>query len=76
MFSLQSHIHILKLSTTFQELFHLRNCVYGGKMLILWKDMEEVETFLIDEMYRVTDEQKRGWIIVVENWQFEGQPHL
>ena len=45
-------------------------------MLILWKDIEEVETFLIDEMYRLTDEQKRGWIIVVENWQFEGQPHL
>jgi len=73
MFSLQSHIHILKLSTTFQELFHLRNCVYGGKMLILWKDIEEVETFLLDEVFRVTDEEKRGRIIVVGNSHIEGQ---
>jgi len=36
-------------------------------MLILWKDIEEVETFLLDEVFRMTDEEKRGWIFVVEN---------
>jgi len=34
-------------------------------MLILWKDIEEVETFLLDEVFRMTDEEKRGRIIVV-----------
>jgi hypothetical protein len=37
--------------------------------LILWKDIEEVETFVLDEVFRVTEEEKRGCIIVVE-----GQP--
>ena len=73
MFPLQSNIEILKLPTTFQGLFHLRNCVYGGMMLILWKDIEEVENFLLDKVFRVTDEEKRGRIIVVDNSHFEGQ---
>jgi len=42
-------------------------------MLILWKDIEEVETFLLDEVFRVTDEEKRGRIIVVGNSHIEGQ---
>jgi hypothetical protein len=37
--------------------------------LILWKDIEEVETFVLDEVFSLTDEEKRVWIIVVE-----GQP--
>jgi hypothetical protein len=73
MFCLQNHINILKFSTTFQELFHLRNCVYGGMTLILWKDIEEVENFMQDEVFSASDEDKRGWIIVVDNSQFVGQ---
>jgi hypothetical protein len=42
--------------------------------LILWTDIEEFETCVQDEMFSVTDEEKTGWIIVVDNWQFEGQP--
>jgi len=42
--------------------------------LILLTDMEELETFLLDEVFRVTDEGKWGWIIVVDISQFEGQP--
>jgi hypothetical protein len=41
--------------------------------LILWKDTEEFETCVHVEVFGVTDEEKTGWIIVVDNWQFEGQ---
>ena len=34
--------------------------------LILWKDVEEVETFMLGEVFGVTDEDNRGWIIVVK----------
>jgi hypothetical protein len=37
--------------------------------LILWKDIEGVETFVQVEVFIVTDEEKRGWNIVVDNWQ-------
>jgi len=66
MFCPQSHINVLKLSTTFQEIFHLLNCVCGDMKLILWKDVEEVETFMLGEVFGVTDEDNRGWIIVVK----------
>jgi hypothetical protein len=36
--------------------------------LILWKDIEEVESFVQDEVFNVTDEEKRGSNIVVDNW--------
>jgi hypothetical protein len=64
----------MKLSVTFQELFNLPNCVCGGKKLILWKNIEEVETFVSGEVFSLTDENKRGWNIVVGNSQFEGHP--
>jgi hypothetical protein len=64
----------MKLSVTFQELFHFRNCVCGGKKLILWNNIEEVEIFVSGEVFSLTDEDKRGWIIVVDNSQFEGHP--
>jgi len=72
MFCPQSHINVLKLSTIFPEVFHLRNCVYGDMKWILWKNIQEFETFVLDEVFYVTDEEKRGWIIVVDNPQFEG----
>ena len=54
-FCLQRHINILKLSTTFQELFHLRECVYGDMKWILWKNIKEIETFALDEV--------SGWLM-------------
>jgi len=41
--------------------------------VILWKDIGEVENFVLGEVFRVTGKEKWGWIIVVDNWQFEGQ---
>ena len=37
--------------------------------LIFWKNIEEVENFLLVEVFRVNDGDKGAWIIVVD-----GQP--
>jgi len=39
----------------------------------VWNNIQEFETFVLDEVFRVTDEEKRVWIIVVDYSLFEGQ---
>jgi hypothetical protein len=44
-------------------------------VIILWKNIQEFEIFLLDEVFRVTDGEKKVWIVVVDNSQFESLPH-